>query len=125
MRRTCRALGYAPSGGVHRLVTGHIRRLGLDTSHFTGQAWAKGKNLTGRRVLPLDAILVEKSTYRANGRLRQRLIAAGLKPPNCERCGLMTWLGSPLPLALDHVNGIHTDNRLENLRILCPNCVTH
>lgn len=118
----CRALGYTPSGGIHRLVIGHIRRLGLDTSHFTGQAWAKGKNLTGRRVLPLDAILVEKSTYRANGRLRQRLIAAGLKPPNCERCGLMTWLGSPLPLALDHVNGIHTDNRLENLRILCPNC---
>lgn len=118
-----RRLGYEPSGGTHRWLAGHIRRLGLDVGHFTGQSWARGtRGRHGFRSRSLDEILVRDSTFTNSARLRQRLIEAGLKQARCERCGLDTWQGEPLPLALDHVNGDPSDNRLVNLRILCPNC---
>ncbi|GAA1390130.1 hypothetical protein GCM10009613_30280 [Pseudonocardia kongjuensis] len=117
-----RGLGYQPSGGTHRLVVGHIRRLGLDTSHFRGRSWAKGRPVRTRTARPLEEILVRNSPHRSTGHLRRRLISAGLKAARCEHCGVAEWRGRPLPLHLDHINGDHTDNRLENLRILCPNC---
>ncbi|MEJ8278632.1 HNH endonuclease signature motif containing protein [Pseudonocardia spirodelae] len=117
-----RRLGYAPSGGMHRLLLGHIRRLGLDTAHFRGRAWSRGRPTATRTVRPLSEVLVRDSPMRNTGHLRKRLVSAGLKEPRCEICGIDRWRERPLPLHLDHVNGDHTDNRLENLRILCPNC---
>jgi hypothetical protein len=105
-----RRLGYQPSGGIYRLLVGHIKRLGLDSSHFTGQSWARGRKLPGRSVLPLSEILVLNSPYTNIGRLRERLIKAGLRERRCAECGLQRWRGQDLPLALDHVNGDHTDN---------------
>jgi len=117
-----RSLGYSPSGGMHRYISTRIHQLDLDTSHFVGRAWARGRRVSGAPRRPLDEILVANSPYLSTGSLRRRLIREGLKRPLCEVCGLDTWRGEPLPLALDHVNGDPTDNRLENLRILCPNC---
>jgi hypothetical protein len=66
--------------------------------------------------------LLVADTYRSRHNVKLRLIAAGLKENRCEECGLTEWLGRPLAMALHHVNGDGRDNRLENLRLLCPNC---
>ncbi|HZA76436.1 MAG TPA: hypothetical protein VE623_08605 [Acidimicrobiales bacterium] len=119
-----RALGYEPSGGMHRWITAYVRQLGVDTSHFRGHASNEGRRFADgeRRRMTLEEILVRDSTYTDNAALRRRLIKAGLKDGRCERRALDSWMGESLPLALDHINGDHTDNRLQNLRILCPNC---
>jgi len=117
-----RRLGFQPSGGMYQLITHHVGRLNLDTSHMTGQGWARGTRGITSHAQPLEDVLVKGSTYYNAGKLRQRLIAAGLKQARCEECGLNEWRRRSLPLELDHINGDRSDNRLENLRILCPNC---
>ncbi len=77
--------------------------------------------VTPRFGKPISHYLVEKSTC-ISDRLKKKLFRAGLKHKVCERCGLSTWLGNPIPLELHHVNGVHDDCRFENLRVLCPNC---
>ena len=90
---------------------------------FARETWndarRKGDVVPRPRALPLAELLVGRRN-RVN--LKQRLIAAGLKEPHCEICGIESWQGRPLSLALHHVNGVGDDNRLENLQLLCPNC---
>ncbi len=55
-------------------------------------------------------------------KLKSRLFKEELKQKQCESCKLTEWLGKPIPLELDHIDGNNSNNSLNNLRILCPNC---
>lgn len=115
-------LGLEPKGGNYATVKAHITRLKLNTDHFTGMGWNVGLRFRPSTPTPIEDLLVAGSTYQSYG-LKKRLFAAGLKRPECELCGWsQVSMDGRVPVELDHINGDHSDNRLENLRILCPNC---
>jgi hypothetical protein len=106
------------SGGGHAILKKYAALWGISTDHFDPYAAVRG----GGCPKPLDQILVEGSTF-SRGHLKARLYEAGLKQPICELCGQgEIWRGVPMSMILDHINGVSNDHRLENLRIVCPNC---
>lgn len=121
LAQVIRRLGLSLGGRTYQLVKDAIKAHDVDASHFTGQGWRKGDPTPIRSRRPLEQVLREGELV-SSSVLRQRLIEEGVKEARCEDCGATTWKGSPVPLELEHVNGRRRDNRLDNLRLLCPNC---
>lgn len=123
VRGVLRTLRLVPAGGNYAQINKRIIELGLDSTHFTGKGWNIGWKFDSRKPpQTLEQIVVENSTYQSH-KLKKLLFTKGIKQPSCEICG---WaeksIDGRIPVELDHINGVHSDNRLENLRILCPNC---
>lgn len=114
-----RALGLNTKGGSSTdILKKRIRELNCSISHFN-----KNTKTPSNIKYSLDEILVENSTYTNIERLKERLIRENRLEYKCAICGnIGIWNGQKLTLQLDHINGIHNDHRIENLRFLCPNC---
>ena len=101
-----------------KVVKKYIKKYKVDISHF----WEKsgGSRIKKR---PLAEILVKDNFTDSSSGIKDRLYKEGIKKRECELCGQgEMWKGKKMSLILDHKNGIHTDWRLINLQIVCPNC---
>jgi Zn finger protein HypA/HybF involved in hydrogenase expression len=102
---------------------GHTYRECRGRFGFCAAAWSKavarGELSARARAIPLERLL---QTTTSRHTVKRRLLEAGRLENRCSQCGLNEWQGKPLSVQIDHINGIGTDHRLENLRMLCPNC---
>jgi hypothetical protein len=109
--------GLRPVGSNRKTVQRRAEKENVSLKHL--------KSIQGKRpsqAIPLEKTMTEDSSYKSS-RLKERLVKLGILTDRCSICGQApVWNGKPLVLHLDHINGNHEDNRLENLRIVCPHC---
>ena len=115
-----RRLGYCHTGANARPLQQRAARWGISSVHF--DPYAASRDALKREAPPLATVLVRNSTY-SRASLKRRLFETCMKDRRCELCGQgELWRGKKMGLILDHVNGVRDDNRIDNLRIVCPNC---
>ena len=115
----CHKLGIENVGGEdYKEVRRLAKTLGIELKFSYKKSYQANKF----KKIPFSEILVENSCYSNMSTLKQRLVKEGLKEYKCEKCGITSWMGNDISLQIHHINGVHNDNRIENIQFLCPNC---
>jgi hypothetical protein len=112
----CRKAGIVPTTGNYDTLKKVINNNKVDISHFK-----RNGGTAGGVKKEISEYLIKGSNI-SSFKLKNKLLKEGYKEKRCEKCKNTEWYGEPIPLELHHINGDNTDNRLENLQILCPNC---
>lgn len=114
-------LGLKEAGGNYTTIKKKISEFQIDITHFTGKGWNKGLAFKPNPSIPTTQLLVSNSNYQSH-KLRKRLLRENYFEHKCYSCNLTEWMNYPITLELEHIDGDHTNNQIENLTLLCPNC---
>lgn len=122
MREVLRKLNKKFAGGTYSYYTSLCKKYNIDTSHFLGKHWSKNKN-SGKKKNKSEILILRFSGSRQKHYLLKRSMIESNVKYVCNICNLEPiWNNNPLTLDVDHINKNWLDDRLENLRFLCPNC---
>lgn len=119
IREVLQNLNIVPAGGNYQTIKNKISVNDIDTSHFCGQAWSKGKIIGPKRLLNE---YLSNSKPIQSWKLKRRLLKENIFERKCYKCNQNTWMKHPIPLELHHIDGNNQNNNLTNLTLLCPNC---
>lgn len=122
LSQVVRTFGLSPKGSNLNTLKRRLHNEGIDYSHIKlGMNSNQGRKFRSTAI-PLKNVMKKNSSY-PRFSLKRRLLKAGLLKNECALCGLgPVWNGKPIVMRLDHENGVSNDNRMENLRMVCPNC---
>lgn len=123
-RQMIQYFGLKEAGGNYSNLQNRCDEFNVDTTHFTGQGWNKIGHPSFGNSIDLTNRLCKHEKKKSSTKTKLVLLNHNLKENKCEICGISEWLGNPITIQLHHINGDPTDDRLENLQMLCPNCHT-
>ena len=118
--------GRKPGGGNNEILKKKILEYGIDISHFTGRIWTKSPTYVPR-IGSKEKYKIEE-VFTKNSKITQKVLRGYVErhkliPYLCSNCGCDgNWQNGKIALELDHIDGDNTNNTLDNLRYLCPNC---
>jgi Zn finger protein HypA/HybF involved in hydrogenase expression len=115
----CRKLNIGTRGRNYDTIRTWIDKLKIDTSHFKdANELRKIRSIHKKALTDAEFFIIHpRKSVQTKKRLKK------YKKYECEACKLSdNWNNKLLVLQLDHINGNSDDNRIENLRFLCPNC---